>query len=70
MDSVCVEVCICLVIVVIESTPGVMIDSTRVKGWPSFTIFHLGILSICGEVHENLIPSWVCSFRVMAEGLI
>jgi uncharacterized membrane protein YGL010W len=50
-------------IVVIVSMPGVIIVSTKEKGWLAFTIFHLGTPSNVGLVYEKLIPLtvWVVS---------
>ena len=47
-------------IVVIVSSPGEIIDSTKLKGCPEFTIFHLGTPSNVGLVYEKLIPLTVC----------
>jgi hypothetical protein len=43
-------------IVVIVSNPGEIIDSTKLKGCPEFTIFHLGTPSNVGLVYEKLTP--------------
>ena len=37
-------------IVVIVSSPGEIIDSTKLKGWPEFTIRHLGTHESVGLV--------------------
>ena len=47
-------------IVVIVSSPLPITDSTREKGCPEFTIFHLGTPSRLGDVYEKLIPLTVC----------
>ena len=47
-------------IVVIVSIPLPITDSTREKGCPEFTIFHLGTPSRLGLVYEKLIPLTVC----------
>ena len=47
-------------IFVIVSKPLPITDSTREKGCPEFTIFHLGTPSSVGLVYEKLIPLAVC----------
>ena len=57
-------------IVVIVSSPGEIIDSTRENGWPSFTIFHLGTPSNVGLVYEKLMPLTVCEASAVGIELI
>ena len=57
-------------IVVIVSSPGEIIDSTREKGCPEFTIFHLGTPSNVGLVYEKLIPLTVCVASAVGIALI
>ena len=57
-------------IVVIVSNPGEIIDSTKLKGCPAFTIFHLGTPSKVGLVYEKLIPLTVCDASAVGIELI
>ena len=57
-------------IVVIVSSPGEIIDSTREKGCPEFTIFYLGTPSNVGLVYEKLIPLTVCVASAVGIALI
>ena len=57
-------------IVVIVSSPGEITDSTKLKGCPEFTIFHLGTPSNVGLVYEKLIPLTVCSASAVGIELI
>ena len=52
------------------SNPGVIRVSCREKGAPSFTIPQRGIASKFGEVQLKFTPPTVCSFVVVAVGLI
>ena len=57
-------------IVVIVSRPGEIIDSTKLKGCPEFTIRHLGTPESVGLVYENLMPLTVCSASAVGIELI
>ena len=52
------------------SNPGVISVSCREKAAPSFTIPQRGIASKFGEVQLKFTPPIVCSFVVVAVGLI
>ena len=56
--------------VVVVSSPGVIKVSCREKAAPSFTIPQRGIDSKFGEVQLKFTPPTVCSFVVVAVGLI
>ena len=56
--------------VVVVSNPGVISVSCREKAAPSFDIDQRGIASKFGEVRLKFTPPTVCSFVVVAVGLI
>ena len=58
------------VMVVVVSSPGVIKVSCREKAAPSFDIDQRGIASKFGEVQLKFTPPTVCSFVVVAVGLI
>ena len=61
---------IVLVIVVTVSNPGVISVSCRENAAPSVFIDQRGIASKFGEVQLKFTPPTVCSFVVVAVGLI
>ena len=67
---VVVVVFITRLMLVIVSRPGEIIDSTKLKGCPSFTIFHLGTPSNVGLVYEKLTPLTVCEASAVGIELI